>query len=608
MREQGAERGGARQQAQTAPAESQILALVRQEMAAFQARFSVLEGRVLRPPLAASKPPAAQRASYAAAVAAAPPPRRGPPSKPPVAAPNGPTRRAPAQPKPKTARAVQAQRPPVPPSAPAPSSAPVAKCPPKPTPSAAPTSSATESEWQVVGEKKKRRRAAKAAKKKAQKRRRRERAAAAQLRAPKTAAVVVTLLPDAVKRGVSYRDVLAQAKEAVNLQELGIASGLRLRVTATGARMLEVPGAASGPAADALAERLRASISADDARVSRPHKCADLRIMGLDDSATAEEVVAAVARTGGCSADEVKAGTIRPDFRGTCTITVSCPVTAAKNIVDGRRLLVGWVSAQVKLLDPRPLRCFRCHVGHHVGVRCPSEVDRSALCFRCGQPGHKAVECSATPHCSAYPRLRWPGVISRHPAPMVSTWSSAAAGMRGANSLAFRLLLLEHDRFAEGGDGIPFPLAPDHGLNQGRMREVAAAHSLDEDPAVPLPCGAHLDCVVHRVLGAVRTMVTPGHLLTTDAVQVPPETTVSSEDLRHAVREGAVTLPEPLLKEGTYRHDGGVPCTGLQQSLPPGHHEIAPELRPLRDNLPRQRGLLAPVVQAQEDPRLQIPR
>nr|XP_049701474.1 serine/arginine repetitive matrix protein 1-like [Helicoverpa armigera] len=401
MREQGAERGGARQQAQTAPAESQILALVRQEMAAFQARFSVLEGRVLRPPLAASKPPAAQRASYAAAVAATPPPRRGPPSKPPVAALNGPTRRAPAQPKPKTARAVQAQRPPVPPSAPAPSSAPVAKRPPKPTPSAAPTSSATESEWQVVGEKKKKRRAAKAAKKKAQKRRRRERAAAAQLRAPKTAAVVVTLQPDAVKRGVSYRDVLAQAKEAVNLQELGIASGLRLRVTATGARMLEVPGAASGPAADALAERLRASISADDARVSRPQKCADLRIMGLDDSVTAEEVVAAVARTGGCSADEVKAGTIRPDFRGTCTITVSCPVTAAKRIVDGRRLLVGWVSAQVKLLDPRPLRCFRCHVGHHVGVRCTSEVDRSALCFRCGQPGHKAVACSAAPHCTA---------------------------------------------------------------------------------------------------------------------------------------------------------------------------------------------------------------
>nr|XP_049698126.1 uncharacterized protein LOC110383083 isoform X2 [Helicoverpa armigera] len=35
------------------------------------------------------------------------------------------------------------------------------------------------------------------------------------------------------------------------------------------------------------------------------------------------------------------------------------------------------------------------------------------------------------------PRLRWPGVISRHPAPMVSTWSSAAAGMRG-NPMGFK--------------------------------------------------------------------------------------------------------------------------------------------------------------------------
>ncbi|PZC81834.1 hypothetical protein B5X24_HaOG211847 [Helicoverpa armigera] len=132
--------------------------------------------------------------------------------------------------------------------------------------------------------------------------------------------------------------------------------------------MVEVPGAASGLAADALGERLRATINADGSRVSRPYKCADLRILGLDDSVTAEEVVAAVARTGGCSADEVKAGTIRPDFRGMSTITVSCSVAAAKTIVDGRRLLVGWVSAQVKLLDPRPLRCFRCQVWHHAAT------------------------------------------------------------------------------------------------------------------------------------------------------------------------------------------------------------------------------------------------
>ncbi|PZC73556.1 hypothetical protein B5X24_HaOG209434 [Helicoverpa armigera] len=102
--------------------------------------------------------------------------------------------------------------------------------------------------------------------------------------------------------------------------------------------------------------------------------------------------------------------------------------------------------------------------------------------------------------------LRWPGVVSRHVGPVVSTWSSELSDVF--------LPLLEHDCFAEGGDGIPFPLAPDHALNQGRTREVAAAQSLDEDPAVPFPRRAPLDRVVHLVLGAVHTVVIPGRLLT----------------------------------------------------------------------------------------------
>ncbi|PZC87405.1 hypothetical protein B5X24_HaOG216728 [Helicoverpa armigera] len=43
----------------------------------------------------------------------------------------------------------------------------------------------------------------------------------------------------------------------------------------------------------------------------------------------------------------------------------------------------------------------------------------------------------------------------------------------------------------EGDDGIPVPLAPDLGLNQGRAREVAAADCLDKDTAVPFPGRAH---------------------------------------------------------------------------------------------------------------------
>ncbi|KAF9819076.1 hypothetical protein SFRURICE_000741 [Spodoptera frugiperda] len=144
--------------------------------------------------------------------------------------------------------------------------------------------------------------------KKAQRQRRqqqrKEKRAAALLLAPKTAAVVITLQPDAVKRGVTYGDVLAKVKGAVTPAEFGAPDGFTMKVTATGARLLEVPGAASGSSADALAERLRTCLGADEARVSRPIKCLDLRILGLDDSATEYEVVAAVARTGGCPVDQ----------------------------------------------------------------------------------------------------------------------------------------------------------------------------------------------------------------------------------------------------------------------------------------------------------------
>ncbi|KAF9816125.1 hypothetical protein SFRURICE_003676 [Spodoptera frugiperda] len=79
--------------------------------------------------------------------------------------------------------------------------------------------------------------------------------AAALLLAPKTAAVVITLQPDAVQKGVTYGDVLAKLKGAVTPAEFGAPDGFSMKVTATGARLLEVPGAASGSSADALAER-----------------------------------------------------------------------------------------------------------------------------------------------------------------------------------------------------------------------------------------------------------------------------------------------------------------------------------------------------------------
>jgi hypothetical protein len=221
---------------------------------------------------------------------------------------------------------------------------------------------------------------------------------AKKLRPPRSVAIVLSILPEAEKNGITYKSVIEEAKKKVNLSELDIES-VRFKVAATGARMLELPGATSASKADKLAEKLREVFSSEEVRVSRPTKCTEMRLSGLDDSVTATEVADAVARIGGCTVQEVKVGDIKSDPRGLGSVWLRCPVTAAKKVAERGRLLVGWVSAQVKVLEARPQRCYRCLETGHVYAKCTSEVDRSNLCYRCSQPGHKAKECSAEPNC-----------------------------------------------------------------------------------------------------------------------------------------------------------------------------------------------------------------
>ncbi|XP_047544444.1 uncharacterized protein LOC125076632 [Vanessa atalanta] len=223
-----------------------------------------------------------------------------------------------------------------------------------------------------------------------------ERRPGRKLRSPRTAVITITLKPGAEEKGVRYEDVLAEAKSRIKLGEVGLTS-VRFRTTATGARMLEVPPGTNDAekAADALAVKLREVLSSDAVQVHRPTKCVELRILDLDDSVTAVEVVSAVAEEGGCSAGAIKPGVIARRSGGSGSLWMSCPVAAAKRVLEVGRVKVGWVSARVRLLEPRPLRCFRCLEGGHMGAKCDRGVDRSRLCFRCGLPDHRARECTA---------------------------------------------------------------------------------------------------------------------------------------------------------------------------------------------------------------------
>ncbi|XP_059061181.1 uncharacterized protein LOC131854074 [Achroia grisella] len=222
--------------------------------------------------------------------------------------------------------------------------------------------------------------------------------APSKLKPPRSAAVVITIDPAAEREGVTYANILLEAKNRVDLRPLGI-EALRLRQAITGARILEIPGAESGEKADALASKLREFIPESMAKVARPVKTAEMRVMGLDDSATTEEVAVAVAQIGECQPDAVRVGDIRRNTSGMGTCWVRGPVAAIKKATAAKHIRIGWVSARTELLRQRPLRCFRCLEGGHVSNQCSQPQDRSGLCYRCGEEGHRAATCTADPRC-----------------------------------------------------------------------------------------------------------------------------------------------------------------------------------------------------------------
>ncbi|KAL0869742.1 hypothetical protein ABMA27_005971 [Loxostege sticticalis] len=177
------------------------------------------------------------------------------------------------------------------------------------------------------------------------------------LRPPRSSAIVLTLLPGAQEKGVTYETALRDAKSRINIGELGI-SGLRCVKAKTGGKLLEIPEATSGDKADALAAKLKEVLPADLVQVSRPTKTVDVRLSGLDDSVTKDEVAVAVSKVGGCAVGNIKVGEIRESWAGNGTVVVKVPVAAAKKVSQGR-LLVGWVSCRVQVLETKPMRCFR---------------------------------------------------------------------------------------------------------------------------------------------------------------------------------------------------------------------------------------------------------
>ncbi|KMQ90133.1 gag protein [Lasius niger] len=152
--------------------------------------------------------------------------------------------------------------------------------------------------------------------------------------------------------------------------------------------------------ADLFAGRLREVIgTVEGVKVARPVRLAEIRIHGLDESIKTPEIVAEVARIGGCEASDVQTGEIRFSPKGLGTLWVKCPLAAADKVAREGKIRAGWLMARVELLKARPLQCFRCLGRGRVQAKCSSKTDRSGCCYNCGSNGHKAINCTARTRC-----------------------------------------------------------------------------------------------------------------------------------------------------------------------------------------------------------------
>lgn len=212
-------------------------------------------------------------------------------------------------------------------------------------------------------------------------------------RPPKTAAVMIV----GREEGFSYAEALKKARESISLEQLEI-DRTKIRRAANGGILIEVLGPGGAGKALALKEKLH-EILQDKAVISRPVAKCEIRLVGLDCTTSADEVLEVVASSGGCLKDDIKVGAIRPLNNGLYTAWVQYPLGAAAKLTNMRKIKIGWTLARIEALGVRPTQCFKCWRFGHLKNSCSFREDFSGLCFRCGGSGHAARVCTLPPSC-----------------------------------------------------------------------------------------------------------------------------------------------------------------------------------------------------------------
>lgn len=108
----------------------------------------------------------------------------------------------------------------------------------------------------------------------------------------------------------------------------------RTRRAFTGGLIIKIPGEEKIKKADLLAERLRSVFREQNVRILRSVKQAEVRIVNLDESVEADDIVAEFAKLSGTQEEDIKVAPIRFGRSGFGSTVVRCPVECANRMAD----------------------------------------------------------------------------------------------------------------------------------------------------------------------------------------------------------------------------------------------------------------------------------
>ncbi|KAJ8932448.1 hypothetical protein NQ314_014644 [Rhamnusium bicolor] len=113
-----------------------------------------------------------------------------------------------------------------------------------------------------------------------------------------------------------------------------------------------------------------------------------IHMRGLDTTATKEEIMESIKKTGDLHTADIRMSELRPNTRNTQAVTITLERTKAEELLKHPYLRVGFSRANMERKINVP-RCRKCWAYEHSEKDCKGP-NRQNTCYKCGKEGHLA--------------------------------------------------------------------------------------------------------------------------------------------------------------------------------------------------------------------------